>query len=411
MSAINQKQYYLAVTPFFPTPDSFRGPFVYDQVEAIKRNSDYEVLVFTPTSRGDKRNFYIYNGCKVFLFPTRQTPSNLFTGVFDSYNCNQFLKALRRNNIDLDKIKFIHCHTMPFGCYGLSLKDINPDIKVVIQHHSRDPFSILYGKFGGWKPNLKYKTYHSIEIAEKADLHLSVSKLTEENLINFPYASNLEDYIPYQHRIQTIQKFLKGSPKIQNSYVLYNGVDTNCFKIENRTDLAASHDIRIGCIANFQALKDQISLIKAVELLKKSNINPKLVLIGSGPLLDNCSQYVINNKLDNNICFQSEVDHSKLPEFYNSLDLFVLPSVYEGFGCVYTEAYACGTPFMLCENQGATEYIPETDYKYWVFKKHSPEDIASKIKLFIKERPTQSLKYPFDIDTLIKAYLNYIAKL
>lgn len=39
---------YLVVTPFFPSPDSWRGAYVYDQVMAIERNSDYKVLVFRP---------------------------------------------------------------------------------------------------------------------------------------------------------------------------------------------------------------------------------------------------------------------------------------------------------------------------------------------------------------------------
>lgn len=53
---------------FFSTPDSFRGPFIYDQVKAIQKTGKYEVIVFRPTSLRDKRVSYEYEGIKVYLF-------------------------------------------------------------------------------------------------------------------------------------------------------------------------------------------------------------------------------------------------------------------------------------------------------------------------------------------------------
>jgi len=39
------KKVYLQLTPFFPTPTRFQGPYIYDQVKAIERNSEYTVIV------------------------------------------------------------------------------------------------------------------------------------------------------------------------------------------------------------------------------------------------------------------------------------------------------------------------------------------------------------------------------
>lgn len=405
------KDIYLVITPFFPTPKSFRGPFVYDQVKALRRNSDFEVIVFHPTSSKDKRQFYEYADERVYLFRTKQTPSNLFTGFFDNYNCKSLLSSIKGNQIDLGRIKFVHCHTMPFGVYGLAIKEQNPHTKVIVQHHSRDPYSLLYGKLAGWLPNLKYKYHHSSLIAEKVDLHVCVSELINDNLLKFPDVSKYEDYKPYLQRITPLKK--SSTPLIRKSIVLYNGVDPEKFYPEYPAEECSikKYDLKIGCIANYQDLKDQISLIKAVKLILDKNIRPYLTLIGTGPTLKKCKSYVEDNSLSDYVSFEKEVDHSQLRKFYNTLDLFVLPSVYEGFGCVYTEAYACGVPFMLCEGQGATEYIPEEDARYWVLKKHSPEDIANKIIKFYKDKPSQTLKYPFDINLLIKAYIEKIRNL
>lgn len=405
------KDIYLVVTPFFPTNSSFRGPFIYDQVNALRRNSDYDIIVLQPTNNKDQRTSYNYFEEKVFLFKTKQTPSNLFTGFFDKYNCRSFIESIKNNQIDLTRIRYVHCHTMPLGVYGLALKKINPEIKVIVQHHCRDPYSLLYGRLAGWHPNLKYKYNHSLKIAENVDLHVSVSRLIEGNLLKFPSSDPNEDYCPYLNRISPLKKH---SPtKITNSYVLYNGVDTTKFYPNKaiKRNLSGDFDINIGCIANFQLLKDQLSLIKAIKLILRENIKPRLSLIGSGPTLDECKNYVNEYNLHDYVVFKKEVDHSQLIDYYNNLDLFILPSVYEGFGCVYTEAYECGIPFMLCEGQGATEYIPKNQFSYWVLKKNSPEDIADKVIQFIKLKPKQSLLYPTNIDILISGFLNKLREI
>ena len=42
------KSIYLVVTAFFPSVESFRGPYVYDQVKAIMKDGRYQVVVMMP---------------------------------------------------------------------------------------------------------------------------------------------------------------------------------------------------------------------------------------------------------------------------------------------------------------------------------------------------------------------------
>lgn len=398
--------YYIVVTPFFPTETSFRGPFIYDQVQAIKRVSDYRVVVFQPIEWRAGHTNRRFKDIEIIGFPTFQTPSYFFNGIFDSLNTHSFKTALRKNGIKLDDIEIVHCHTTPFAPYGLTLRKKSSRIRVLLQHHSRDPYSILYGKLAGWRPNLYYRARHGRDLIEAVDLNISVSKGIEANLLSFPQYGVIEDWQPYIDRVSPLSKWRRS--RVKASAVWYNGVDLSIFHpLTNEKEMSSRNEIlKIGCVGNFQKLKDQISLVKAVELLLKDGIkNIEVSFIGTGPELTNCKRYVNEHGLSQYICFLPEVNHEDLNDFFNTLDIFILPSVYEGFGCVYTEASAAGVPFMVCEGQGAAEYLANEERKYWQLKKHSPFDIAAKIKAFIKCRPKQHLCQPIDIDILTEQFL------
>ena len=118
----------------------------------------------------------------------------------------------------------------------------------------------------------------------------------------------------------------------------------------------------------------------------------KLRLIGSGATLGFCKRYVFENKLSGDIFFESEMPHEKLNDFYNEIDLFVLPSYYEALGCVYLEAWATETPFIGVIGQGISELIPISERKNLLADKRSPASLKEKILgEYQKNR-----NYPFD---------------
>ncbi|WP_455633573.1 glycosyltransferase, partial [Parabacteroides sp.] len=121
-----------------------------------------------------------------------------------------------------------------------------------------------------------------------------------------------------------------------------------------------------------------------------------------------CKEYVKGSGLEDMVEFRTEIDHRLLVDFYNSLDLFVLPTMFEGFGCVLTEAYACGVPFMVCENQGAAECIEPTEMDRWTFPINDHEKLAQLITNFYWYRYEQHLCVPIDINQLVRDFLEEI---
>jgi len=66
--------------------------------------------------------------------------------------------------------------------------------------------------------------------------------------------------------------------------------------------------------------------------------------------------------------FLGFVPDEELPELYSSVDLFVLPSEYEGFGIVFMEAMACETPVVGTEVGGIPTAVDAGETGYLVPK-------------------------------------------
>lgn len=406
-----QKKYYICVTPFFPSPVRWQGAYVLDQVKAIQRNSDYEVVVFKTNPLGLKEDDYEMDGIKVHVIRPFLMPSYILNGLTEGLIGMLFVRKLKALDINPMEVAFVHCHTASHGAFGFGVKYVNLEAKVLIQFHDLDPYTLRNGKWADKRWNVRYRARKSLSAFNRADMLISISTPVQDNLLAFPKARPQEIYPSYLQRLEQVKDFPNVKPK--HTYILYNGVDTRFFNAVS--SFYSSHDkniFRIGCIGNFQELKDHITLIKAFNLLHKRGYkNMVLSLLGSGETKNTCVKYLKENNLMQYVEWPKEVYHEQLPDFYRSLDLFVLPSVYEGFGCVYTESYACGVPFMGVYDQGAAEVIAPNERDKWLIKPHDYVALANLIERYYKERYEQHLCQPYDINKLIQGFLNKIETL
>ena len=137
--------------------------------------------------------------------------------------------------------------------------------------------------------------------------------------------------------------------------------------------------------------KGQHILIKAIaQLLEKGYNNISLDFIGEGESFDYLKGMAENLGVACYVNFLGKREQSYIFAHLHEYDLFVQPSIFEGFGLTVTEAMAAKVPVLVSENQGPLEIICNGRYGY-SFRNQDVEDCAAKIELFINGQNDRSM--------------------
>lgn len=134
--------------------------------------------------------------------------------------------------------------------------------------------------------------------------------------------------------------------------VIPNGIDIDQFSPPEQRHRRTP--IRLITVARLLERKGIHTILEA--LAKPSRLPVQLQIIGTGPYEARLRELVNELHLADRVSFLGFVPNEKLPAYYRSADIFVLPSATESFGLVFAEAMACGLP-IIASNVGG---IPET---------------------------------------------------
>jgi len=136
--------------------------------------------------------------------------------------------------------------------------------------------------------------------------------------------------------------------------VINNGIYTDkyCYnqdaRIKTREKLKLQKQDKV--LVNVGALKEQKNHEFLLEILKKlieTEANYKLLLVGKGNLENKLKEYAENMNIINNIIFLGSIDN--VAEVLSAADVFVFPSLYEGFPNAVLEAQASGLPCVISD--------------------------------------------------------------
>lgn len=141
-----------------------------------------------------------------------------------------------------------------------------------------------------------------------------------------------------------------------------------------RKDLHIENKYVIGHIGRFNKQKNQSYLLKVFEKIAEKRKDAVLILVGDGPDFEEIESLVdIHPYKDKIILYGVTKD---LKAIYSAMDVFVLPSKYEGFPVVLLEAQISGLPCVASD-----KVTKEVDFGniYWASIDEAPEIYAEKI--------------------------------
>lgn len=223
-----------------------------------------------------------------------------------------------------------------------------------------------------------------------------------------------KDYIIVNNRHdyeQTIKYHIKPRKKV---VLIHNGIDP--YKLDflekdeakiklyellppSQKNAGFLHEgLTIGAIANFYPTKGLKYLIEAVSILnskfpegvtsrlyKAGQIpNSKFIIIGDGPERKNLEARIWNFDLENKIFLTGRIpDAYKYPKAF---DIFVLPSVKEGFPWVLLEAMSAKLP-IVATAVGANPEIIENEKNGLLVPPHNPQALADAIAKLADDKP------------------------
>jgi len=143
-------------------------------------------------------------------------------------------------------------------------------------------------------------------------------------------------------------------------------------------------DPYILCVATLEPRKNLLRLLKAFEVIGKKMEKINLVIAGDRRWgSEKILSKITESNFANRIILTGYVNPNDLPVIYNATELFVYPSLYEGFGLPPLEAMACGTPVVTSNLSSLPEVVGDAAV---LVDPYNVESIARGILKVLKDK-------------------------
>lgn len=137
-------------------------------------------------------------------------------------------------------------------------------------------------------------------------------------------------------------------------FILPNAIDVERYRFSPeardriRRELGLEDAFVVGHVGRFMKQKNQAFLIRAFAALKAKRVDAALLLVGDGELRPEAEKLVRELGMGDSVLFTG--NRKDVAELYSAMDVFALPSLYEGFPVVGIEAQANGLPCLFSDH-------------------------------------------------------------
>ncbi|MEI3598483.1 MULTISPECIES: glycosyltransferase [unclassified Oceanobacillus] len=334
-------------------------------VRNLSSDFEFDILLFTNDIRYYDDEFLKYG--EIFRIPTSDKKNKIMRKILQIIKPFRILigtyKILKRSG----DYHAIHCHNeLESGICTLAAYFAGVKIRISHSHTNRDHF--IRNNY------IKYIYNKTLQLLTNKTSNIKIG-CTEESF-NSIFGN---EYLSKK-----------------TSKVIYNSIDLEKFKKNNcGNNLKKINIVNVG---SFSENKNQMFLIEMLPLMIKKIPNIKLKLVG---FKDDYKQLL--QKRVNSLGLNSEVDFlppdSDIPSILEDADLFIFPSLREGFGIALLEAQAMEVPCLVSDSVpkvvdvGLSEFLPLSKGKeVWAEKAVNIIEGNHKLKLNKKKLNKFSLR-------------------
>jgi glycosyltransferase involved in cell wall biosynthesis len=339
----------LTLTPFFPSAgDDVSGCFIAEPARQLEHfGVTSNIIAVTPIyySRKQPNPHALAEWMRYPQIP----------GTFGLSSAGRWLYVrllaevtrLHREN----PIHVIHAHAaLPCG-HAAALLSRRLKIPFVVTLHGLDVFNAFFqrGLPARWRRSVSIDVYraasHSICISDK------------------------------------VQQFLKdGTNENLRSTVVYNGTDTDFFAPAPE-QTSPPEKMEILVVGNLLVSKGQELVLRAIHRVQTSFPQLRCRIIGDGPDRSRLQTLAQDLGIAQKVQFEGRRTRREVADAMRACSVFVLPSRYEGLGCVYLEAMSCGKPVIACRGQGIDEIIVHGKNGWLIPEWTTPSDALDELIL------------------------------
>lgn len=352
------------------------------QVMAALREGGVETLLHSFYEYVDKEKFHfdvacfshadgVYRekfeelGCKIIALPSKK---HLFKSA------KALHQALKEGGYDI-----VHVH-----------QDDLSFLSILVAWRAKVPVRIVHSHLGKYPHSLPRKIISAITNPIMFRLANGYFACSEKAKKEF-YPARLQDQV----------------------FVMQNGIPMNRFRFSEETrqevhsewGISEEH-IVVGSIARMTDQKDPVFLVNVFRELYEADHRFRLMLVGDGVLREAVEQRIAAYGLQD-VCILTGARNDAW-RFYNALDVFALPSSWEGLGISFVEAQTNGLPTYASLEVPAETKI--SDMIEYLPKDEGPELWARRILQSEGRVPNPTLDNKYDIRATAEAVCNTYAK-
>ncbi len=320
------KLHILTLTPFYPSSgDEVSGCFVAETLKQLTAQGIESSVIAIDSIYHSRKKTSREFPAEWIRYP--QLPGNFGLSSAGRFLASFLLSRVRQLH-QRSPISVIHAHAaLPCG-HAAAFLSRRLGIPFVVTIHGLDVFNNCFesGIAAGWRRK------SSLFVYRNAHTVICIS--------------------------EKIERLLRDGMDSVKAEVVYNGTDPDCFTPDGVTPgLESEESPAILMVGNLLAGKGHELVLKAIG--KLTNLFPRLqcCIIGEGADRERFARLARDLGVSDRVHFLGRRNRSDVAKAMRDCTVFVLPSRYEGLGCVYLEAMASGKPVIACRGQGIDEII------------------------------------------------------